>query len=470
MKRIIIILLLVLSCSSAAFAQHNLRTGYFLDGYAYKHKLNPAFGSDRGYFAIPVAGYATLGVESNLALSTFLYPTADGRLTTFLSPDVSAEEFLSKIHNNNPLNVNTDISLISLGFNAGKSFNTIDLSLKADVRANVPGAMFSWAKQYGNTLDMSNFVLNADARLELAYGFSYKIGDWLRFGFKLKALAGLVKADYSMDKLTLTMNEDKWMVDSYGKGYFRAPGIGLSADGEDGAISGLNMPSDYNVILDDFLKFRNLGAAVDLGISMDLIKYLTVSASVTDLGFIKWNDVTGIGSAESRLEYSGFENIGEEEVTIGDQLSALGEEALEMISPKIMSEGETLTDMLSMTAHLGLEFRMPFWQRLSVGALGTYRFDGPYSWWEARGSVNLALFRWLSFSGNYAYSSFGESYGAAVNLHPGGINLFIGIDSFKPALNVTPQYVPIDNLNTNVAFGLNIAFGKYKGRFPKKQK
>lgn len=466
MKKLTITLLSVLMCVCAS-AQHNLRSGYFLDGYAYKHKLNPAFGSDRGYFAIPVAGYTTAGVETNLALSTFLYPTGDGNLTTFLSSSVSAEDFLSRISSDNPLNVNADLSLISLGFNAGKSFNTLDLSLKADVRADIPGALFSWAKQYGNSLDMSNFSLKADARLELSYGFSYEIGEWLRFGFKIKALAGLAKANYSMDKLALTMQDDVWRVESFGNGYFGVPGIGLAT--ENGEISGLDIPH-YNDIIDSALKFRNMGAAVDLGISMDLVKYLTVSASVTDLGFIKWNDLTALGSQEGVVEYKGFENLGDEGMNVGEQFSALGEEVIDLISPKVLSEGESLTDMLSMTAHLGVEFRMPFWQRLSVGALGTYRFDGPYSWWEARGAVNLALFRWLSLTGNYAYSTYGESYGGAINFHPNGINLFIGVDSYKPALNMTPQFVPVDSFNTNLAVGLNIAFGKYHGRFPKKSK
>lgn len=463
MKRLFCTAIVALSFCVAASAQHNLRTGYFLDGYAYKHKLNPAFGNDRGYFAIPVAGYTTLGVESNLSLSTLLYPTADGTLTTFLSPTVSAEEFLSKINDNNPLNVNADISVISLGFNAGKSFNTIDLSLKADARMNVPGALFSWAKQYGNHLDLSSFGLDANARLELSYGYSRSIGKSVRFGFKLKFLAGLARAEYAMDWLTLDMNQDKWMAEAQGNGYFAAPGIGLKT--ENGVITGFDIP-DYTAILDAALASRNFGGAIDLGVSVDLVKYLTISASVTDLGFINWKG-SRLGSDMRNIEYAGIENIGAEGVDVGKQFEQLGDELLDLISPRVLGD-EDLKDMLSMTAHLGVEFRMPFWQRLSVGALGTYRFDGPYSWWEARGSVNLALFRWFSLSGNYAYSTYGESYGAAINFHPNGINLFVGVDSFKPLLNMTPQYIPIDSFNTTLAVGLDIAFGKYHGRFPKK--
>ena len=64
-----------------------------------------------------------------------------------------------------------------------------------------------------------------------------------------------------------------------------------------------------------------------------------------------------------------------------------------------------------------------FWKRLSVGLLGTARIDGKYSWYEGRASANLALFRCLSLTANYAYSTFGQNYGAALNFHPKGINL-----------------------------------------------
>lgn len=464
MKRIFCIVIAALALGFSATAQHNFRTGYFLDGYAYKHKLNPAFGNDRGYFAIPVAGFATAGVESNLSLSTFLYPTEDGGLTTFLSPNVSAEDFMSKIQNDNPLNINADLSVFSLGFNAGKSFNTIDLSLKADARANVPGSFFSWAKMYGNQWDLSSLSLNANARLELSYGYSRSIGDWFRFGVKLKFLAGLARAEYAMDKLTLDISTDTCKAEAQGNGYFAAPGIGFKT--EDGMIRGFDVP-DYSTLLDAALASRNFGGAVDLGISMDVLKYLTISASVTDLGFINWQG-SRLGSDASTSEYSLFENIGAEGTDIGEQMETLGDELLDLISPRVIGD-EELKDMLSMTAHLGIELRMPFWQRLSVGALGTYRFDGPHSWWEARGSVNLALFRWFSLSGSYAYSTYGDSYGAAINFHPKGINLFVGVDSFAPALNMTPQHIPDASLNTTVAVGLNIAFGKYHGRFPRKK-
>ena len=302
MKKIVSIVLIALSCCATAFAQHNFRTGYFLDGYIYKHKLNPAFASDRGYFAIPVAGFVSAGVETDFALSTFLYPDGQGNLTTFLDPNIKAEDFLSAIKDNNPLNVNAEIGLFSMGFHLGKCFNTLDLSLKADVRTNIPGSLFSWVKQYDNTIDMSNLGLNGDARLELAYGVSRKYGDKFRFGVKFKAIAGLAKANYAMDNLTLTMDEYAWNVTTKGSGYFYAPTVGFKTN-EAGAITGLTAAplNDYMQYVDAAVKAKNFGAAIDLGFSWDMLSFLTISASVTDLGYILWNDLSRLESFESTV-------------------------------------------------------------------------------------------------------------------------------------------------------------------------
>ena len=58
-----------------------------------------------------------------------------------------------------------------------------------------------------------------------------------------------------------------------------------------------------------------------------------------------------------------------------------------------------------------------------------------------------------------------------MNLHFSGVTLFAGLDSFSPLLEVTPAYyIPVKSWNTNINIGLNIAFGKYNGPYPKKKK
>ena len=479
MKKIFCIALLALSFCATVSAQHNLRTGYFLDGYIYKHKLNPALASDRGYFAIPIAGYVSAGVESTLPASTFLAADANGKMMTFINPNVNAEDVLSGIsaNANYPMNLNLDVPVISFGFHAGKSFNTLDLSLKSDVRSTVPGSMFYWAKQqYGSSMNMSDFALNSNTRLELSYGYSRQCGEKFRFGFKLKFLAGLVKADYTMENLTMGVENDVWSIAAKGSGYYASSGVGLKTN-DAGIITGFDAPKNASAIFNSVKNTKNYGGAVDLGISWDILSWITLSASVTDLGVLNWNNVSTLESVERTMDYTGFAGLGEgAKEGVGSELKSFGSGLLDVMSPKVVGTEDKMLDKLSATAHAGLEIRVPFYKRLSVGALATHRFDKVYGWQEVRGSVNWALFRWLSFSASHAWSFYGDtklqSFGGAINFHPNGLNIFVGVDSYKTVMNtfkLPALNLPGENFNnTTLAVGVNFAFGKYHGRFPRK--
>ena len=45
-------MILALAMAAPAFAQ-TLNSAYFMDGYKYRHRLNPAFASTRSYFGLP---------------------------------------------------------------------------------------------------------------------------------------------------------------------------------------------------------------------------------------------------------------------------------------------------------------------------------------------------------------------------------------------------------------------------------
>ena len=175
MRKTIYMIFAALTLSVSAFAQQNLRTAYFLDGYTYAYKFNPAFQGERGFLAIPVIGKTGVGVESSLALSSFLYPTADGKLTTFMNPSVASTDFLGSLKEYNRTNISFDAPVFALGFFTGEMYHTLDVSIKTDARVGLPKSLFSFMKESTSTADnwdIYNVGARADARIELAYGVS----------------------------------------------------------------------------------------------------------------------------------------------------------------------------------------------------------------------------------------------------------------------------------------------------------
>lgn len=463
MKKIYIAIAFALTAFTAS--AENLRTGYFLDGYSYKYQFNPAFQGDRGFIALPIFSKLSVGAETSIAIKDFLYKTNSGALGTFLHPDVTNAEAMKNLGKNAIASTNLDLNLFGLGFRVKKSYHTLDLSLKTNVDMTLPGDIFRFMKvggSDGNAIyNMSDLGVSANQYVQLAYGFSRRFLDKFNVGIRVKALMGTANIRSDVRDLTLKMDKDEWMV--------KADGSAMMSSLASKLISG---KVDDNIVneLQTLVTSPNLGFAADLGFSIDILKYLTLSASILDLGYIGWTNTDVYTLATEPWVYNGFDLSNSED--INNQLQSKLKELGEIFDvSKIQAETKSKhLQKLAMTVHVGAEARLPFYERLSVGALATHRFNGPHSWTEGRFSINWALLRWFSLAANYAISDLGHSYGAAVNLHAKGFSLFLGTDSFRPLTSLTPNMIPLNDLNTNMVFGVNFPFGKYNGRFPKKTK
>lgn len=466
-------IILLVSSVSSIYAQQNLRTAYFLDGYTYAYKFNPAIQGERGFFAIPVLGKTALGLESDVALSTFLYPTADGKMTTFMNPMVSSSDFLGSLKDNNRFDFNIDIPVIAFGFYTGSTYHVVDMSLRADAGMNMPKSLFSFMKEGSSngvtSWDISDIRARVDSRLELSYGLSRRFGENVSVGARFKMLVGLARAEMLMNNMQFQMASDQWSVNALGSLSINGP-VDVGTVGEGNTIDWNSL--EYPTSIEDLENMDIPGGfAVDLGVSVDFLEYFTASAAVLDLGSIKWNQGFDAVTPETSWSFSGFDKLEVlgENASIEDQVRAAGEGLLDAFNLVKSADGSIKSVPVTATAHIGLEARMPFYERLSFGLLGTRRFNGDYSWTEGRISANVAPLRTVAFSCSYAISDYGSSLGAALNLHFGGLTLFAGMDSFLPLLNVTPQYIPVNNWNTNMTLGLNLAFGSYKGKFPESE-
>lgn len=468
MKKIYLIIVFILA--SVSLSAQNLRTGYFLDGYSYRYQFNPALQGDRGFLAIPIFSRIGVGVESSIGLRDYLYPTSSGTLATFLHPEISNDVVMRNLGNRTIANTNVDLNVLAFGFRVKKSYHTFDVSLKGNMDITLPGDVFRFMKVGGSdgnaVYDFSDLSLSSDAYAQVAYGFSRRFLDKFNVGIRLKGLMGIESMRTKIKDLSLKMDGDQWMVKAEGNAMFSSIPASIAA-GEDDITTEQLM---------SLVQKPNIGFAVDLGVSVDLLKYLTLSASIVDLGLISWNNVATYRLSNEPWVYEGFNLSTDQNVSnnFNEQLDAELNKLGSLFNVEDMTPEMKAKHMqkLAMTAHVGVEARLPFYERLSVGILGTHRFNGSHSWTEGRFSLNWALLRWFSLAANYAISDLGHSYGAAINLHPQGFSLFLGTDSFRPVLALAPGegFVPLNEINTNVVLGVNFPFGKYNGRFPKKIK
>lgn len=483
-KFLFTILVSMLAAASALAQQSMLRSAYFLSGYNGRGDLNPAFSAERNYFSLPSLGGTALSVQSNMGVSTFLYPL-NGQLTTFMNSNVSTDDFLSKLKNNNRLGVNVGMSVFSLGIWGRKSFFTFGIRQRVNAGLNVPYSLFDFMKNAGKSqyYDISDIAVNADAYMEYSFGWSRQFADKINVGARVKFLMGEGRAEARIDKMHVQMTEDRWSVTSSGTLTAACGLLDVKTKGETGAE--IDSPEDVDLL--DKFDFKELngsnigsviggyGAAIDLGAELELIPGLRLSLAVNDLGGILWNSVTEAATRKDSWSFEGFDDIsfdeGEgKENSLSEQFKALGDDFQDLAKFYRTAKDASKFKMLTMTLNFGAEYVMPFYKGLTAGFLNSSRFNGPYTWSESRFYANLKPCDWFSFATNYAISSYGSTMGAALGFHAAGFNMFLGADAigFKYAKASDKGLVyPYGQLHLGLNFGISFNVGRRHDTAPR---
>lgn len=463
--------LLMLSGSVSA---QNLNSAYFLDGYANGHELNPAKDYDRkSYFSMPFFGNLNVGLRGNLGLKDLImkHPNDPNKLVTFMHPDLSVDEALKGIKDNNKFVQDMRFDLLSFGFHSKHAYQTFNLTVRENLGLNVPGDMFRMVRELKNqNYDFSNIGFRADAWAEMAWGYSRDVNKAIRVGGKLKLLMGAGYADMKLNSLKLDLqNPNEWTVEADAN----------AEVGVKGFTWGETETKEYNVQKPGHTTYQQInldnvdvdggglagmGMAVDLGAEWDLgqqdwVEGLKVSASVLDLGFIKYNNVATAHNRGDVFKFNGFNDIkikDGEGVSMDDQLDDLGDRFSDLVS---LQDGGTIskTRNIGATMNIGVEYQLPQYDRLSFGALSTVHFGGVYKWNEERISATISPVNWLEGSANFVFGTFGTGMGWVVNLHPKGFGLFMGGDYILG--KVSKQGIPLHS-RANISMGINFPLGK----------
>lgn len=448
---------IVLALSAGVSAQTTLNSSYFMEKMTKRNQLNPALKTENNYISMPGLGNFYMGVNSNLGLGTFLYPR-DNKLVTFLHESVPADEFLSKLTPNNTLEVDLGLDLISFGFWAWGGQNTFNLALKSNTGAYLPREIFEFLKTGQEATgvtryDMSNITATTSNYLELALGHARDITDKLGVGAKVKVLIGAAHAEARIDRMDISMSQDEWTIKQ--SGHLQATSLlDLTTDPETGEVTDYKLGSNFGV--------AGFGLGFDLGATYELIDNLTLSAALTDIGFMRWNNLTRAETDPNKeFRYTGFDNIGAEDDENGDnpfdqQADQLGDD-LKALTKFYKSDTQSVSNSLRTTLRVGAEYAV-LDNAISFGLLSTTRFSSYRTYAEGMAAVNFRPLSMLHLTVNGSVSNMGSSVGAILNLCGNGFNVFLGTDYF--ATQYSKQFIPINHARANFSFGVNITFGK----------
>ncbi|MEE1366065.1 MAG: DUF5723 family protein [Muribaculaceae bacterium] len=445
---------LSLISSTLATAQ-NTNSGYFIDEYTYRHHLNPAYGNENNYVAMPVLGNVNFGIRGNLHLTDVLY-NVNGQTTTFLNPLVNTDEFMSNIEDHNIIGSNIRLDILSAGFKAWGGYNTIGLNLRTNIDTSIPRGIFSLAKEgLSNTAyDISDFNVHADVYSELSLGHSRQITEQLRVGGALKILFGTGNVDANFNRAQLALGEDAWTAITDATIHASLPGLSYKTTVNSSTghhyVNGIDIDtSQFNVI-------SGFGAALDLGAIYRLNDDWEFSLALNDLGFISWSsDIVASTDGEQTFTTGIYTfSIDDESLNSFDnELEKIKDDISALYELNDMGDQGSRTRMLGATLNVGAKYTFPFYRKLDFGLLNTTRLLADHTWTEFRLSANVAPVDIFSAGVNFSAGTYGCGFGWLVNLHPKGFNLFAGMD--HTFFRIAKQGIP---LNSNASFNIGINF------------
>ncbi len=441
----------LLCCCAPVKAQGPALTEYFLPGYNQRHWLNPALLPQFGYFNFPALGMVNVGVQSNLGLNSLLYPLDNGKVGTFLHPDVPVDEALSGFRKNNYVNVNTDISLLSWGWYEGTSFWSVDLSAHVHADMNLPYEAFEFLK-LGMTGDpteyhMKNVGFNAQAWMSLALGHARAITPEWHVGGKFKFLYSPFDVSGNFPNTDLMLSGDVWRINTNGSGQMHGivqpVVVGDSISGFEGGYAGRD---------------AGYGIAFDLGFEYrpNYVSGLRFSFALTDLGFVTYRRESGVNlDLNGELVYDGMEisTDGNGEMNFDMDLG------VEATVPE-----RAYTRALFARMNAGVEYDF-YLDMFSVGLLSSTYLNWHHVTTELTASINMKLLKWLSLSVSYSFLKTRQTIGWALNITPKyGMNFFFASDYTPLAFNRIKTdggsyKVPSQN-NVQFMFGISFPMGR----------
>lgn len=450
--------------AGTAIAQE-MNSAYFTEDFNYRHDLNPAFGNDQNYVAIPILGNMNVKMQGNFGLGDILFknPNSGYYNYTFMHPDISVDEALAGFNKGkNRVTADVGITLLSAGFSAWGGYNTVELRSRTNIGMNVPYELFEFAKDIRNkNYEFNDIAARVTSYAELAFGHSRQITDELRVGAKAKLLFGVGRADMKISGMKANVSGDKWLITSGdAQANINMKGIKFVNKTSEYKVTGKTYEHvDIGETDFDGAGISGFGLGLDLGAEYQVMEGLKISGAVTDLGFIGWSNNYLLKQRSGSFTFEGFhelkinDNNGK---SIDDQMDEYEDQISDFVSFKNEGDQGSKSSTLAATVNLGAEYKLPMYEQLSFGLLGQHHFAGDYSWTEGRLSANWSPLSWLNGGINAGLNNFCASFGWVLNVHPKGFNFFIGMDHLLG--KQSKEFIPLSS-NAHIAIGMNIAWG-----------
>ena len=419
MKKFLLQIALFLSAGTLLNAQV-YQQGFFLKDYRPVYRINPALFPDSDF----IGGFElTRNKVLNYGASTFYYPY-EGGLVTGLHESVSADLFLSRVPDMVVRNSEVSLNLFSYGIRRGDAYHSFEIGLRIPSTVSVPKGVFEILKR-GTTesrYDLSNFGVKAQTYVELSYGYGRKLSDIVSVGGRAKVLLAMHGMSYRFTQFSVKKTDAGYTI--FSKAELDMPSRFYKIEGlPNQEINLSDIRSNYV-----FPVPTGGGAAFDLGVAVTPNEYLTLSASILDLGGIAWH----YGNAAVSSGYLYFDGL---DLAYGDlnknglteKAKEIGKKFLDGLHPQLRSK-KWRFEPLPFTANLGIRYTLPSVEQLRIGAIAQYTNYTYAPYWETRLGADYTPLDWLDLTASFGRGTYGCLYGFGCSVHVSRFQVYLGYE------------------------------------------
>jgi len=476
MKRRNIYKIVLIICgffSTLTISAQQVNTMYFMENVPVRNSLNPAFQPlSNFYLGFPVLGFTQYSLGNNsLTLKDFAYNDANGKPIWFLNKNGDKNKFFNALKPTTLLQTNMQLNILDFGFRTGKAYWNFSIAEKMEGQVGLPKdlmklLLYGTPDMNKNSYDFTSFGADMTVYTEVGLGYSRKANDKWTIGGKVKLLLGTGNVSGSSSNLKLNAGIDQWNLVGNGSVNYSSP-IDLNGN------SFQNFDPITNISTGQWLKPSGMGAGIDLGATYKLTNDVTLSAAVTDLGFIRWNKNLKKMGYNVDYKFTGIDGWNVNNTNNSDvnhKTDSVFTDFKNSIHDTI-TNSKAYTSYTSPKINVGVEYAF-LNNKMSVGLLSRTLVHNKVAYEELTGSLNLRPVSWFDLSGSYSVlNGRSSNIGLGLGLRTGFIHWFVSADyvpvkyatvSFNNNSNSTKAPVPYNTKSTNFAFGVNFVFGNKK--------
>jgi hypothetical protein len=447
-------------------------TTYYMQNLPQSALLNPAIQPGCNfYLSLPSVSFEIQ--NSAISLSDLIVKNPDGpNYSPFdsLASDADENKFLDNFSSINTLSGEFNFNAFNIGFRANDSYFSFHMALRMNSNFDYPDDMMRFFIK-GNTeepqYDLSGFGGKFTVFKEYGLSYSRKLNNYWTLGARGKILFGVGDVNISDQKVLLDMDTFNIDVSSKFKVNASIPGAEYWVN-EDGTLDSMSFSGTQDMDpVELALSNKNMGVGIDLGAIYSYTDKLSFSASVLDLGFIRWtNDVANLNN-DSEFTFTGieFEGIGSSDNESEDDTTFI-----DMIIDSLRNSFVTETtyspysSMLTAKVLIGANYKLL--EKVDVGFLSYTQIYRGKLFPRITLSANLRPMKWLNTS--FSYSLLNQEYynlGFGLSFKPGPFNLYFIGDTYPIAYTRSGNIpVPIFSKGFRFQFGFNFVFGCNKDK------